>query len=251
MSAANSDGRGRAAGDGDAGDGTDTTDGGDPATTPATTVLGLLEGLATTRAIRRYTDDPVPDEALRDILWHAGRAPSGSNRQAFRFLALTDGPAAVEAKALLGEAFRTGWATKRERDGYRPSRFADSMQRFVDRFEQTPVVVLVCLDRYRDPDPMEGASVYPACQNLLLAAHALGYGGALTMWHLMVEDELRSLLGVPDHVALSACITLGVPEGRHGPLKRKPVAEVTFLDRWGERPDWDDPDPSRFGAAPS
>lgn len=204
--------------------------------------VSLLGGLATTRAIRRYTDEPVSDDDLREILWHAGRAPSGSNRQRFRFLVLRDGERAMAARRLLGESFRAGWNAKREADGYRPSRFADSMQRYVDRFEDTPVIVLVCLDRYRDPDPMEGASVYPACQNLLLAARALGYGGALTMWHLMVADELRTILEIPDHVALSACITLGVPEGRHGPLKRKPVAEVTFVDRWGDHPDWDDPD---------
>ena len=202
--------------------------------------LSLLDGLATTRAIRRYTDEPVAQSDLRTILWHAGRAPSGSNRQPFRFLTLTDGPNAVAAKSLLGDAFRSGWNAKREADGYRPSRFADSMQHYVDHFEQVPVVVLVCLDRYRPPNPMEGASVYPACQNLLLAARALGYGGALTMWHLGVEDELRELLDIPAHVALSACITLGVPQGRHGPLKRKPLAEITFDDAWGRSAVWAD-----------
>ncbi len=200
--------------------------------------IGLLEGLATTRAIRRYTDAPIPDDDLAAILWHAGRAPSGSNRQPFRFLVLRDGPNARVAKALLGNAFRAGWNTKREADGYRPSRFAESMQRYVDRFEQTPVVVLVCLDRYRSASPYEGASVYPACQNLLLAARALGYGGALTMWHLGVEAELRELLTIPEIVALSACITLGVPEGRHGPVKRKPISEVAFDDAWGQAPSW-------------
>ena len=158
----------------------------------------LLDGLATTRAIRRYTDDPVPDDDLATILWHAGRAPSGSNRQPFRFLVLRDGEHATAAKALLGDAFRAGWAAKREADGYRTSRFADSMQRYVDRFERTPVVVLVCLVRYRSPSPYEGASVYPACQNLLLAARALGYGGALTMWHLGVEAQLREDLNLDD-----------------------------------------------------
>ena len=200
--------------------------------------IGLLEGLATTRAIRRYTDDRILDDDLASILWHAGRAPSGSNRQPFRFLVLRDGPGAAAAKQLLGDAFRAGWNAKREADGYRPSRFADSMQRYVDRFEQIPVVVLVCLERYRAPSPYEGASVYPACQNLLLAARALGYGGALTMWHLGVEAELRQLLGIPDGVALSACITLGVPEGHHGPVKRKPLDQVVFDDAWGQAPDW-------------
>jgi nitroreductase len=200
--------------------------------------VSLLDGLATTRAIRRYTDDPIPDDDLATILWHAGRAPSGSNRQPFRFLVLRDGRRAIAAKSLLGDAFRAGWETKREADGYRPSRFADSMQRYVDRFERTPVVVLVCLERYRPPSPYEGASVYPACQNLLLAARALGYGGALTMWHLGVEAELRDLLEVPEHVALSACITLGVPEGNHGPVKRKPLAEIVFDDAWGQSATW-------------
>jgi nitroreductase len=205
---------------------------------PPAEAVSLLEGLATTRAIRRYTDDPIPDEDLAAILWHAGRAPSGSNRQPFRFLVLRDGERAVAAKALLGDAFRAGWASKRATDGYRPSRFADSMQQYVDRFELVPVVVLVCLDRYRAPTPYEGASVYPACQNLLLAARALGYGGALTMWHLGVEAELRTLLGIPDHVALSACITLGIPAGRHGRLQRKPIADLVYDDTWGGPADW-------------
>jgi nitroreductase len=210
----------------------------EPVREPRPEPVGLLAGLASTRAIRRYTDAPIPDDDLASILWHAGRAPSGSNRQPFRFLVLRDGPNARAAKRLLGDAFRAGWNAKREADGYRPSRFADSMQRYVDRFEDTPVVVLVCLERYRSPSPYEGASVYPACQNLLLAARALGYGGALTMWHLGVESELRELLAIPDGVALSACITLGVPEGRHGPVKRKPLVDVAFDDAWGASADW-------------
>ncbi|MET0661570.1 MAG: nitroreductase family protein [Ilumatobacteraceae bacterium] len=200
--------------------------------------VGLLDALATTRAIRRYTADPLPDADLAEILRHAGYAPSGSNRQPFRFLVLRDGPHAQRARAVLGASFRSGWEAKRRHDGYRPSRFADSMQAFVDGFEDVPVIVLVCLDRYRAPSPYEGASVYPACQNLLLAARALGYGGALTMWHLAVEAELREILSIPASAALSACITLGVPAGRHGPLRRKPVGDVTFDDTWGQAPTW-------------
>ena len=78
----------------------------------------------------------------------------------------------------------------------------------------------------------------PDRQHLLLAARALGYGGALTMWHLGVEDELRELFSVPDSAVLSACITLGVPEGHHGVLKRKPLSELTYDDVWGATPNW-------------
>jgi nitroreductase len=205
----------------------------------------LLHGLATTRTIRRYTDEPIPDDDLATILWHATRAPSGSNRQPVRYLVLRDGPAAQQARRLLGESFRSGWAAKRANDGFDESggdtprgRAATAMQHYVDHFEDVPVVVLVCLVRYRKPAPTEGGSVYPACQNLLLAARAMGYGGALTMWHLGVEQQLRELLAIPDDVAMSACVTLGRPAGRHGPVRRRPLAEVVFDDQWGQPADW-------------
>ncbi len=218
--------------------------------------VDLLTGLATTRAIRRYTDEPIPDDDLAAIVWHASRAPSGSNRQPFRFLVLRDGPRAAAAKTLLGSSFRRGWAAKLRNDGYDASAEADptspkartaaAMQHYVDHLEAVPVVVLVCLERYRDPNPFEGASVYPACQNLLLAARALGWGGALTMWHQMVETELRELLAIPDHVALSACITLGRPAGAHGPVRRRPIGDLVFDGGWGEAAPWAvDPDGTR------
>lgn len=228
---------------------------------PMHDVPDLLTGLATTRAIRRYRDEPIPEEDLATILWHATRAPSGSNRQPFRFLVLRDGPAATEARRVLGEGFRALWAHKRRHDGYDEgtgaepgspkARMADTMQRFVDRFEETPVVVLGCLVRYMAPDPTEGASIYPACQNLLLAARGLGYGGVLTLWHLAVEDELREVLGVPEGVAISATIALGRPEGAHGPVRRRPVQELVYDDRWDEPAPWaHDPPGTRFTGGP-
>ena len=208
----------------------------------------LLEGLASTRTIRRYLDEPIPEADLAAILWHATRAPSGSIRQPVRYVVLRDGPQAMAARAVLGESFRASWAAKRAADGYTDgsgatldtpkARMAATMQHFVDHLEQVPVIVLVCLQRYRDANPYEGASVYPAAQNLLLAARALGYGGALTMWHQLVEPQLRDLLSVPDRVALSACITLGRPAGAHGPVRRRPLHDVVFEDRWDGPAAW-------------
>ncbi len=228
---------------------------------PAGTV-GLLEGIATTRAIRRYRDEPVPAEALRAILFAASRAPSGSNRQRFRFIVLTDGPNAGRAKALIGESARRYWAAKRSADGYDrgsggiddspKARTARTMQAFVDEFERVPVLILPCLVRYRQPTPTEGASIYPACQNLLLAARALGYGGVLTGWHLAVEDELRSLLAIPDGVFMAATITLGRPRGSHGPVRRLPLADLVFEEGWQQRAPWavDPPGTARSSAGP-
>jgi nitroreductase len=230
-------------------------------TLPADTV-GLLEGLATTRAIRRYQDVPVPTEALRAILFAATRAPSGSNRQPFRFIVLTDGPRAQQAKALIAEGARRFWGDKRAQDGYDrgsgaaatspKARMARTMQEFVDNFERVPVLILPCLVRYRQPTPTEGASIYPACQNVLLAARALGYGGVLTGWHQAVEAELRGLLGVPDEVFMAATITLGRPAGSHGPVRRRPMGELVFEEQWNQPAAWavDPPGTAHTSAGP-
>ncbi|HET6793010.1 MAG TPA: nitroreductase family protein [Acidimicrobiales bacterium] len=220
--------------------------------------VSLLEGIATTRSIRRFRPDPVTDDELAQLLFAATRAPTGSNRQPFRFVVLRDGPAAVQAKALLGRAFRAGWAAKRRSDGYDggggpgpagdsggggapnspKARMAAAMQHFVDNFESIPVVILPCLVRYRAPTPTEGGSLYPACQNLLLAARALGLGGTITMWHALVEDELRQLLGIPDGVLIGATIPIGRPVGNHGPVRRRPVRELVYDDVWGQEATW-------------
>jgi nitroreductase len=210
--------------------------------------VGFYEGLLTTRAIRRYRDEPIPTEVLRDILFAATRAPSGSNRQPFRFIVLTDGPVAAEAKRIIGTCARGFWAEKRSEDGYDrgsgaredspKSRLARTMQDYVDHYESVPVVILPCYVRYREPLETDGASVYPACQNLLLAAHALGYGGVMTIWNYMVDAELRALLHIPDHVTISGTITLGRPVGSHGPVRRRPLAEFVFGESWGVAPDW-------------
>ena len=209
--------------------------------------IGLLEGLSTTRSIRRYRPDPIPDDDLATIFFAATRAPSGSNRQPARFIVLRDGTNARKAKRLLGESFRAGWNQKQVTDGYAKgsgadesspkSRMARSMQYFVDNFEATPVVVLACV-RQRHQALIDGASVYPACQNLLLAARALGYGGVMTGWHSQVEPELRELLSIPDDYALAATIPLGIPLGHHGPVRRRPSNEVIFDDGWETAASW-------------
>jgi nitroreductase len=224
--------------------------------------MDLLDGIATTRAIRRYRPDPVPEDDLATILWHASRAPSGSNRQPARFLVLRDGPAATEARALLGQAYRAAWDAKRDAHGFDrgsgadptspKARAARAMQAFVDDFEQTPVIVLACIERWRAPHVSEGASVYPACQNLLLAARALGYGGVLSMWHAPVEADLRRVLRLPDEAVIAGTVTLGVPEGRHGPVRRLPLRDVVYEDTWGGDAPWavDPPDTRFTGAGP-
>jgi nitroreductase len=221
----------------------------------------LLTGMATTRSIRRLALDPIPDDDLATILWHATRAPSGTNRQPVRYVVLRDDDSSRSAKSVLGRGFREGWAAKSSSAGYdrgsaldpnsRKGRQRAAMEYFVEHFEQFPVVVLVCLVRYREANPFEGASVYPACQNLLLAARALGYGGVLTGWHRTVDAELHDVLGIPDGVAIHATIPLGRPLGSHGPVRRLPLGDVVFDGSWDESAAWAvDPPGTRFAGPP-
>jgi nitroreductase len=224
--------------------------------------VGLLEGLVSTRAIRRYRDEPIPPETLRAILFAATRAPSGSNRQPYRFLVLADGPKATAAKALIGRSAREAWAAKRSADSYDAgsgtidaspkARMARTMAAYVEEFERVPVLLLPCLVRYRPPTPFEGASIYPACQNILLAARARGYGGVLTGWNFSVEAELRRLLEIPEDVFIAATITLGRPVGSHGPVRRRPISELVFEETWGHPAAWaaDPPGTEHTGAGP-
>jgi nitroreductase len=222
--------------------------------------VGLLEGLANTRAIRRYTDDPIPEAHLRDILWAATRAPSGSNRQPFRFVVLTDSEKSREAKKLVGDAARHLWNAKRKNDQYDKgsgqdpnspkSRMARTMQHYVDHLHKVPCLILPCLVRYREPTVMEGASVYPAVQNLLLAARALGYGGVITGFHGAVNEPLKALLEIPQEVPIMCTLTLGKPKGKHGPVRRRPMGELVYGDQWEAAPSWAvDPPGTRFTSA--
>jgi nitroreductase len=227
--------------------------------------LSMYDGIVTTRAIRRYRyDKPIPPEDLNKMFFAATRAPSGNNSQPFRFMVLRDGPRAREARALLGVAFRARWGKKGSDEGYGSAaartlspkeRLAAAMQEFVDNVERAPVVVLPCIMPSTSSgsallpatELARGASVYPACQNLLLAARSLGYGGAMTMWHKPAGVLLPAVLGIPEDVEIAATIVIGAPAGHHGPVRRRPVGELVFEDGWGEAPAWArDPDGTRF-----
>ncbi len=200
--------------------------------------MDVFEAMRTARAIRRYRPDPVPDDVLRRCLEAATWAPSGSNRQAWRFVVLRS----AEARALLGPAYRKGWAEMsggygldRELDPGDNSpiaRMGRTMQHFVDHFEEVPVYVLFCLKGRGRTHLSEGASIYPAMQNFMLASRAQGVGTVATSWFLFAERQLRELVGIPDDWMLAGLLPLGYPVGHHGPVRRRPVAEVACVDTW-------------------
>ncbi len=112
---------------------------------------------------------------------------------------------------------------------------ARSAMALADEIGQAPVVVLVCANA-RGAGAMAG--VIPATQNLLLAARALGVGGTITTLHAVVDERVHELFDIPEDVQVVYCIPLGYPKGAFGSLDRKPLSEVTSLDRWAETPGW-------------
>ena len=204
--------------------------------------ISLFEAMHTQRAIRRFTDVPVSDEAIQRILEAAVRAPSGRNKQPWRFIVIRD----AETKQKIGDYYRR--ACEQAGIGQEPipglsKKVNESVAHLARHMGDAPVLILVCNEYVSEEAVgsstlLTGSSIYPAVQNLLLAARALGLGTALTTVHSMFEDEIKTMLGIPANVQTAALIPLGYPspEERFGGSRRKPVAEVTHFDRWSNTP---------------
>jgi len=200
----------------------------------------LFEIMQTTRSMRRLKPDPVPDELIRKILEAGTFAPSGGNMQRWRFLVVKD-PA---IKATIGALYKRTWDEQvgpRYRAGEpapgtgreRFLRMLDAAQYLADHIHKAPVWIVPCMGGPA-PTRTSGSSVYPAVQNMLLAARALGLGATLTTLYLNFEKEVDAALGLPPDVHTYALLPIGYPMGRFGPVRRMPLGDVVYQDRWGE-----------------
>ena len=189
-----------------------------------TTKLELFEDLMSRqRAVRRFTAEDVDDALIERVLRAATHAPSARNLQPWRFIVIRDRSTKHQLGAIFdelgvrlygqGAPDRTPW-------------------------EDVPVLIAVCSEYAFGEGEAAitalGASVYPAVQNLLLAAQAAGLGTVLTTRWKSREPELRPLLGLPETMAVHAIVPLGWPEKRHGKNRRRPVSEVTYRERLGQ-----------------
>jgi nitroreductase len=203
---------------------------------------GVFETIYSLRQITRYRPDPVPKEALDKIVEAATKAPSGANQQPWEFLVLTD-------RALItkvGEIYREAWlgalgATPQPNESsvYRSARY------LAQHMPEVPAMILVCVDHSRGTAPYTpgepivrgryASSIWPAVQNLFLAARALGLGTRLTTAYQRREADIKALLDIPEHVETVALIPVGYPSGHFGPAVRRPASEVTSYNRYGNR----------------
>jgi nitroreductase len=200
----------------------------------------LFEIMRTTRSMRRLRPDPVPDALIRQVLQAGVCAANGGNMQTWRFLVVQD----PEVKRTVAALYKRAWEEQAgphyraggPAPGMSPERFARllaSVQYLADHFHEAPVWIVPCAPLGTRPRT-SGASIYPAVQNMLLAARALGLGATLTTLHLAFEQEAEAALGLPDGMHSYALLPIGYPMGRFGPVRRTALADVVYGDRWGE-----------------
>lgn len=194
--------------------------------------------MSTATAVRRYRDEPVPDDVLEKCLLAASWAPSGGNGQPWRFVVIRS----PELRDVITTAARQTWEVMKE--FYRlpavaegaddpKSRVLRAMAEHMDVGGGAPELVLFCVQPQRGTTEMQQAgSIFPAVQNFLLAARAQGLGAAITLWHGHCEPELRASIGIPDDWKIATLLTVGRPAGGHHVVSRRPLSTAAVIDTW-------------------
>lgn len=195
--------------------------------------------MSTARAIRRFTAQPVDDAVLARCLQAATWAPSGANAQEWRFVVLRSpelravvAQAAAESLQVIEPVYGMSRAAASG-----DSRRARTYQATYELHDRAGEHLSVLFTQRGFPSASElllGGSIFPAMQNFLLAARAQGLGACPTSWASYGgEQMLRAAVGIPEDWMLAGHVVVGWPRGHHGPVRRHPVRDVVYLDRWG------------------
>ena len=198
----------------------------------------IWDAMATARTIRRFTEEPVHDVTLARCLEAARWAPSGANAQRWRFVVLRspESRAAVaRAAALALDVIEPVYGMSRPEsdDESRAARTNRATYELHDRASELTSVLFAQMHFPTASELLLGGSIFPAMQNFLLAARALGLGACMTSWASYGgEAILREAVGVPDDWMLAGHVVVGWPRGKHGPVRRRPLASVVNIDRW-------------------
>ena len=194
--------------------------------------MDLFEAIHTQRAIRAFKPDPISDDLITTLLQAAVKAPTGGVIQDWRFIVIRD----LETKSKIADIYRAGpdFVIRPDMTAQQRRVYA-SAQQMEDHMEQVPAFILACVRVYPEYSNWWGATIYPAVQNILLAARVMGLGSVLTTRVLQYSAELKKLLDIPEDIQPAALLPIGYPsEGVHyGPTTRKPVEEVAYSEQWG------------------
>ena len=205
--------------------------------------MGVFETMYNCRAMRRLKPDPVPEDLLLKLIDAANQAPTGSNAQGARWIVVRDRAQREKLAALNKAAVSRYAAPDSGRAAALPHQGADKRSRMLaavlwqaEHMQDIPALVVACYQFDRPVASGQGAgaggSIWPAVQNLLLAARALGLGAAPTTLGLANRAAAREVLALPDNVEAFCLVPVGYPMGRFGPVTRLPVEQTVHWDRW-------------------
>jgi nitroreductase len=192
----------------------------------------FFDVVLTQRAARSFLPDDVDDEAVTRILTAAMHAPSAENSQPFVFIVVRD----PEIRATIGAITTRIWeggARDLEADRLSPAFLSDVDKGATGGIAGAPVLIVVCGDTRLTYTQAMGSSVFPAVQNLLLAAHALGLGSTLSTLPVLGGEDLAKALALPSDVVPMAVVPIGRLPKPLGPPRRLPLAARAHLDRYG------------------
>ena len=205
--------------------------------------MEFFETLFSARAMRRYSDEAIPEDILIKLIEAAHAGPSGSNRQSRHWIVVRD-PEQKQRLADLNRRFVSRYL-EANRDAANPHVTLEKRQRFLaaveyqmEHLHEVPAIVIACADMVVTPQGTFGegvqaaTEVWGAVQNLLLAARALGVGSVPTTLGLVDRDAAREVLNLPDHILPMVLVPLGWPTGNFGPIRRRPLEEVLHWDRY-------------------
>ena len=195
----------------------------------------LLEGLRTTRAIRRLRPAPVPPELVRKVCEAGTYAPSGGNRQPWIFIAVTE----RERRAFVAERYRRAFhayiapALEAAKDPAFPEETRRNMGaalHLAEHLHEAPVHLFVAGRTRRGEAQLQ--ALFPAIQNVLLACRAVGLGASLTTVHRAYGAEIDAWLGLPEGSPTCALLPIGWPLGRYARPARRSVDDCLFYERY-------------------
>ena len=197
--------------------------------------MDVFEAMSTCRAIRYLKPDPVDDDLIQQVITAATWAPSPGNSQGRDFVVVKD----EAKKIIIGDAVDAAMSDRvaaMERPDRTHRLMLDGTAHLVRTLKSCPAIILVCGKTvYPYGSPRESfvwSSIYPAAQNLIVAARALGLGTVFTTFQGTAEPTIRETLSIPDDVHIGCLIPIGWPDRRFGPLKRVGYDKVVHIDEW-------------------
>lgn len=197
--------------------------------------MDVFEAMGTCRAMRLLKPDPVPSELIDKVLWAATRAPSPGNSQGWDFVVVDE----TEPKARIAAAIRAAMADRvaaMPRTDRTTRLMLDGTAKMIDSLDRAPVLVFVTGPVIYPPaaprEQFTWSALYPAAQNIVLAARALGLGSVFTTVHMTAEPTIREVLGIPEQIRIAATIPIGWPDTSFGPVNRRPVEDFVHRNRW-------------------